>query len=46
MENNIKAWLYDIIVHRYDSVSDEIVWAIIVTHLPKLRSEIEQLIVE
>ena len=32
--------------HGYDSVSDEIVWGIIVTHLPKLRNEIEQLIVE
>ena len=34
------------IIHGYDSVSDEIVWGIIVTHLPKLRNEIEQLIVE
>ena len=29
------------IIHGYDSISDENIWAIIVNHLPKLRNEIE-----
>jgi uncharacterized protein with HEPN domain len=32
------------IIHGYDSVSDENIWAIISLHLPKLKSEIEILI--
>jgi uncharacterized protein with HEPN domain len=31
------------IIHGYDSISDENIWAILVNHLPKLRSEIEAL---
>jgi uncharacterized protein with HEPN domain len=31
------------IIHGYDSVSDENIWAILVNHPPKLRSEIEKL---
>ena len=31
------------IIHGYDSISDENIWAILVTHLPKLRSEIDAL---
>jgi uncharacterized protein with HEPN domain len=32
------------IIHGYDSVSDENIWAIISLHIPKLKSEIEILI--
>ncbi len=28
------------IIHGYDSVSDEIIWGIIIRHLPKLKEEI------
>ena len=34
------------IIHAYDSISDENVWSILITHLPKLKSEIESLIEE
>ena len=29
------------IIHGYDSVSDKIIWAIVKSHLPQLRSEVE-----
>ena len=32
------------IIHGYDSVSDENIWAILTTHLPKLNSEIQKLL--
>ncbi len=32
------------IIHGYDTVSDDIIWGIIVRHLPVLKSEIEQLL--
>jgi uncharacterized protein with HEPN domain len=32
------------IIHGYDSVSDENIWGIVVNHIPKLKSEVEQLI--
>jgi len=32
------------IIHGYDSVSDENIWAIIINHLPKLQLEINNLI--
>lgn len=31
------------IIHGYDSISDENIWAILVNHLPKLRGEIDEL---
>ena len=34
------------IIHGYDSVSDEIIWSIVVTHLPVLGTEIEILLGE
>ena len=34
------------IIHSYDSVSDEMVWSIIVTHIPKLKKEVEELLKE
>ena len=32
------------IIHGYDSVSDEIIWSIVVKHLPKLEDEINHLL--
>jgi len=34
------------IIHGYDSVSDEIIWAIVISHLPILKSEVEKLLTE
>ena len=32
------------IIHGYDSISDENIWGIITIHLPKLKSEIDNMI--
>lgn len=32
------------IIHGYDTVSDEIVWSIIIKYLPILRSEVQSLL--
>lgn len=32
------------VIHSYDSISDENIWSILITHLPKLREEINNLI--
>ena len=32
------------IIHGYDSVSDEIIWGIVINHLPKLKIEISRMI--
>ncbi|MCE7063132.1 DUF86 domain-containing protein [Dyadobacter sp. CY343] len=32
------------IIHGYDSVSDEVIWGIVVRHIPILRAEIEALL--
>ena len=34
------------IIHGYDSVSDDIIWGIIINHLPVLKSEIGKLLEE
>ncbi len=34
------------IIHGYDSVSDDIIWDIVVTHLPLLKVEAEKLLGE
>ncbi len=34
------------IIHGYDSVSDNIIWAIVIAHLPILKSEVEKLLNE
>ena len=34
------------IIHGYDSVSDEIIWGILIKHLPILRSEVEEMLGE
>lgn len=31
------------IIHAYDSISDENIWAIIINHLPKLKAEVHEL---
>lgn len=32
------------IIHGYDTVSDDIIWGIVINHLPVLKSEIELLL--
>ncbi|MCB9425979.1 MAG: DUF86 domain-containing protein [Flavobacteriales bacterium] len=32
------------VIHAYDSISDENIWSILINHLPKLKSEIIELI--
>lgn len=34
------------IIHGYDTVSDEVLWGIIINHLPTLKTEVEQLLGE
>ena len=34
------------IIHGYDTVSDDIIWGIVINHLPILRLEIERLLGE
>lgn len=34
------------IIHGYDAVSDEIIWSIVITHLPILKSEAENFLGE
>lgn len=34
------------IIHGYDTVSDDIIWSIVIKHLPILQSEIQQLLSE
>ena len=32
------------IIHGYDSISDDVIWGIIINHLPKLKVEVDNLI--
>ena len=32
------------VIHAYDNVSDEMIWSILINHLPKLKTEIEEII--
>ena len=34
------------IIHGYDSVSDEIIWGIVISHIPVLQIEVESLLGE
>ena len=34
------------IIHGYDTVSDDIIWGIVINHLPVLKQEIEKLLDE
>ncbi len=36
--------LRNLVIHAYDSISDENIWSIIISHLPKLKIEIDSLI--
>jgi uncharacterized protein with HEPN domain len=36
--------LRNFVIHSYDSISDENIWAIIVNHLPELKKDIDDLI--
>ncbi|MFA7445060.1 MAG: HepT-like ribonuclease domain-containing protein [Flavobacteriaceae bacterium] len=34
------------VIHAYDNISDENIWSVLINHLPKLKTEIENLIVD
>ena len=34
------------IIHGYDSVSDDVIWGIVIRHLPILQTEIQELLCE
>lgn len=36
--------LRNLVIHSYDSVDDVIIWGIISTHLPKLKSQVDELL--
>jgi uncharacterized protein with HEPN domain len=36
--------LRNLVIHAYDSISDENIWAVLINHLPKLKIEIKELI--
>ena len=41
MNNDIKTWIYDIL-----NAINEIIWAIVIRHLPILQTELEKLLNE
>ena len=34
------------IIHGYDNISDDMIWSIVINHLPKLRVEVERFLGE
>jgi uncharacterized protein with HEPN domain len=34
------------IIHGYDKISDDLIWSIVINHLPKLKNEVTQLLDE
>ena len=34
------------IIHGYDSVSDDMIWSIVINHLPQLKNEVESMLNE
>jgi uncharacterized protein with HEPN domain len=34
------------VIHGYDSLRDDIIWSIVVNHLPPLRAEVEKLLAQ
>jgi len=36
----------NLIIHAYDSIDDEMIWGIVVNHLPKLKKEVAGLLGE
>jgi len=44
MDDAIKKYLYDI--HGYDNIDNEIIWGTILRHLPILKKEINDLLID
>lgn len=38
--------LRNLVIHAYDSISDENIWAVLINHLPKLKSQIQDLMAQ
>ena len=38
--------LRNLVIHSYDNISDENIWAIIINHLPTLKKDIDRIIPE
>jgi uncharacterized protein with HEPN domain len=36
--------LRNLVIHAYDNISDETIWAILINHLPKLKVEVNTLL--
>lgn len=34
----------NLIIHAYDSINNEMIWAVVSKHLPVLKTEVEQLL--
>ena len=34
------------IIHGYDKISDDLIWSIVINHLPKLKAEVTKLLDE
>jgi uncharacterized protein with HEPN domain len=34
------------IIHGYDSISDDLIWSIVINHIPKLKAEVEAKLVD
>ncbi|WP_163400902.1 HepT-like ribonuclease domain-containing protein [Flavobacterium fluviatile] len=34
------------VIHAYDNISDENIWSILINHLPKLKDEVDYLIIQ
>ncbi len=34
------------IIHGYDNISDDLIWSIVINHLPKLKEEVSRLLDE
>ncbi|MCX6239989.1 MAG: DUF86 domain-containing protein [Bacteroidia bacterium] len=32
------------LAHGYDKISDDLIWSIVINHLPKLKSEIQKML--
>ena len=38
--------LRNFIIHSYDNITDETIWAIVINHLPKLKTDVLKLLTE
>lgn len=43
-DSNAIVGLRNQVIHAYDNISDETIWAILTNHLPKLKIEIDALL--